>query len=245
MIDDTPNKKKVVLMRVGIGFGVLAVVAMLAAVGWLIIRVTQDGAQQAAATTSSDTGSQKADANGLSLGDASSASGSGTNNDVALQGIGGGSTSSGQSSSGNTSSGSGQSSQPQSIPAPGAAPTSTDPKPVRSQTLPNGLKIDEYVYGTGDKATKAGDTVAVHYVGYLTNGTVFDTSLKGDKKPFVFKLGAGSVIPGWDIGLQDMHVNGVRRLTIPASLAYGAKGSPPSIPANATLIFDVQLVAMQ
>lgn len=233
-----PNKTKSILIKVGIGFGVFAVIAMLGAVGYLIVKVTQDGAQTVANT--SNASSQKPDANGLSLGDASSASGSGTNNDVALQGVGG--SSQGQSSA---QGGSTQSSQPQSIPAPGTAPTSSDPKPVRSQTLPNGLKIDEYVYGTGDKATASGNNVAVQYVGYLTNGQVFDTSLKGEKKPFVFKLGAGSVIPGWDIGLQDMHVGAVRRLTIPASLAYGAKGSPPSIPPNATLIFDVQLVAIQ
>lgn len=118
-------------------------------------------------------------------------------------------------------------------------------KPVRSQTLPNGLKIDEYSYGSGDRATKQGDTIAVHYIGYLDDGKVFDTSLKGEKKPFGFKLGAGQVIPGWDIGLQDMHVGAVRRLVIPASLAYGARGYPPAIPPNATLTFDVQLMGIQ
>lgn len=233
------DKKKSILIKVGIGFGVFAVITMLGAVGYLIVKVTQDGAQTVANT--SNASSQKTDANGLSLGDASSSSGTGTSNDVALQGVGGSKQSQGSAQT----QGGAQQSQPQSIPAPGAAPTSSDPKPVRSQTLPNGLKIDEYVYGTGDKATKAGNNIAVQYVGYLTNGKVFDTSLKGEKKPFVFKLGAGSVISGWDIGLQDMHVGSVRRLTIPAALAYGAKGSPPAIPPNATLIFDVQLIAIQ
>lgn len=123
--------------------------------------------------------------------------------------------------------------------------SSQQQKPVRSQTLDNGLKIDEFSYGTGDRATKVGDTLAMHYIGYLADGKVFDTSLKGEKKPFVFKLGAGQVIPGWDIGLQDMHVGAVRRLVIPASLAYGARGYPPTIPPNATLTFDVQLMGIQ
>ncbi len=230
-----PKEKKVqsVLVKLGIGFGVLGVIAMITAVGWLIVKVTQDTPQPSSTASSApktDNGS------GLSLGDAS---GTGTNNDIALQGIT-------QSGGGTAQSQSSQQAQTQkSIPAPGAAPTAQDPKPVRSQTLPNGLKIDEYVYGTGERATKQGDTVAVHYVGYLTNGQVFDTSLKGEKKPFAFKLGTGQVIQGWDIGLQDMHLNSVRRITIPAALAYGAKGYPPSIPANATLIFDVQLMAIQ
>lgn len=231
------KKSRSLLVKCGIGFGVLAVVAMLGAVGWLIIKVTQLDAQSVA-TTPSTTSSQKPDANGLSLGDANESTG--TNNDIALQGL-----TQPNSSSGSTAQGQSQTQASQSIPAPGAAPTSQDPKPVRSQTLSNGLKIDEYVYGTGDRSTKFGDTIAVHYVGYLTNGQVFDTSLKGEKKPFAFKLGGGQVIQGWDIGLQDMHMGSVRRLTIPAALAYGANGHPPSIPANSTLIFDVQLMGIQ
>jgi hypothetical protein len=117
--------------------------------------------------------------------------------------------------------------------------------PVRSQTLPNGLKIEEYNPGTGERVTKVGDTVAAHYIGYLADGKVFDTSLKGEKKPFAFKLGAGQVIQGWDIGLQDMKVGAVRRLTIPASLAYGAAGAGGTIPPNATLVFDIQLIGIQ
>ncbi len=121
----------------------------------------------------------------------------------------------------------------------------TQPQPTRSQTLPNGLKIEEYNPGTGERTTKVGNTIAVHYIGYLSDGSVFDTSLKGDKKPFAFKLGAGQVIPGWDIGLQDMKVGAVRRITIPPSLAYGAKGVSGAIPPNATLVFDVQLMGIQ
>ena len=90
-----------------------------------------------------------------------------------------------------------------------------------------------------------GDTIAVHYIGYLPDGKVFDTSLKGDKKPFAFKLGAGQVIQGWDIGLQDMKVGAVRRLSIPASLAYGAQGVSGAIPPNTPLVFDVQLMGIQ
>lgn len=124
-------------------------------------------------------------------------------------------------------------------------PQSSPPQPTRSQTLPNGLKIEEYNAGSGDRATKVGDTIAVHYIGYLPDGKVFDTSLKGEKKPFAFKLGAGQVIQGWDIGLQDMKVGAVRRLTIPASLAYGAQGAPGAIPPNTPLVFDVQLMGIQ
>ncbi len=121
----------------------------------------------------------------------------------------------------------------------------TPPQPTRSQTLPNGLKIEEYNPGQGDRNTRVGDTIAVHYIGYLPDGKVFDTSLKGDKKPFAFKLGAGQVIQGWDIGLQDMKIGAVRRLTIPASLAYGAQGVSGAIPPNTPLVFDVQLMGVQ
>ena len=221
------SKFKKIFISIGIVIGVLACIAMLTAVGILIFKVTGDNNQMSSVSSNN----QSTSANGLSLGEASSTA---TNNDIALQGLSQPNSKTSQTSAANSS-----------IPSPGAASTPQDPKPVRSQTLPNGLKIDEYVYGTGDRSTKFGDTVAVQYVGYLTDGTVFDTSVKGSKQPFAFKLGAGQVIQGWDIGLQDMHLNSVRRLTIPASLAYGAKGYPPSIPANATLVFDVQLVGIQ
>lgn len=127
----------------------------------------------------------------------------------------------------------------------GQSSSNQQQQPVRSQTLPNGLKIDEFNAGQGDKTTQVGNTIAVHYIGYLPDGNVFDTSLKGDKEPFAFKLGAGQVIQGWDIGLQDMKIGAVRRLTIPAALAYGANGYPPTIPPNTPLVFDVQLMGIQ
>lgn len=118
-------------------------------------------------------------------------------------------------------------------------------KPVRSQTTENGLKIEEYIAGTGERNSKVGDTIAVQYIGYFEDGRVFDTSLKGEKKPFAFKLGAGQVIQGWDIGLQDMKQGAMRRLYVPAALAYGVRGAGSTIPPNTNLIFDVQMVAIQ
>jgi FKBP-type peptidyl-prolyl cis-trans isomerase len=90
-----------------------------------------------------------------------------------------------------------------------------------------------------------GDTIAVQYIGYFEDGRVFDTSLKGEKKPFVFKLGAGQVIAGWDIGLQDMKQGAMRRLYVSAALAYGVRGVGNTIPPNTNLIFDVQLITIQ
>ena len=85
--------------------------------------------------------------------------------------------------------------------------------------------------------------VSVRYIGKLMNGKVFDSNTKGS--PFQFKLGKGEVIKGWDQGVQNMKVGGTRKLTIPAALAYGAKGAPPDIPRNATLQFDVKLLAVK
>ncbi len=102
--------------------------------------------------------------------------------------------------------------------------------------------IDEVV-GTGASPTK-GQRLTVHYTGWLTDGTKFDSSVDRNQ-PFQFVLGAGRVIAGWDQGLATMKIGGKRRLILPASLGYGAKGSPPRIPANATLIFDVELIAAQ
>lgn len=100
------------------------------------------------------------------------------------------------------------------------------------------LDIKTTAPGTGAGA-KAGDTIAVDYVGTLADGgKEFDRS-KG--KPFSLKLGAGQVIKGWDQGLVGMKVGEKRRLTIPASLAYGARGYPPVIPPNSALVFDVTM----
>jgi FKBP-type peptidyl-prolyl cis-trans isomerase len=107
----------------------------------------------------------------------------------------------------------------------------------------DGLQIIDVVVGTGASA-EPGQTVEVNYTGWLADGTKFDSSLDRNQT-FSFVLGAGRVIAGWDEGVAGMKVGGERRLIIPPELAYGANGSPPVIPANATLTFDVQLVSIQ
>ncbi|NJD59729.1 MAG: FKBP-type peptidyl-prolyl cis-trans isomerase [Anaerolineae bacterium] len=92
-------------------------------------------------------------------------------------------------------------------------------------------------------AAKAGDTVSVNYTGWLEDGTKFDSSLDRGQT-FDFPLGSGQVIPGWDEGVQGMQVNGTRLLVIPPTLGYGSQANGP-IPANSTLIFEVQLVGIQ
>ncbi len=104
------------------------------------------------------------------------------------------------------------------------------------------LEIKDTKVGTGAPA-KVGETLVMNYTGKLTSGTVFDSS-KG-KAPFTFTLGAGEVIEGWDKGLIGMRPGGKRTLRIPSGMAYGEQGSPPVIPANATLIFDVELVRIE
>jgi len=110
-------------------------------------------------------------------------------------------------------------------------------------TTPSGLKYTDLQPGEGREA-KSGDTVNVHYTGWLENGTKFDSSLDR-RSPFSFLLGAGQVIRGWDEGVAGMHVGGKRRLTIPASLGYGARGAGGVIPPNATLIFEVELLGVK
>jgi len=107
-------------------------------------------------------------------------------------------------------------------------------------TTPSGLKYTDSKIGTGAEA-KAGQTVSVHYTGWLTNGTKFDSS-KDRGQPFMFPLGGGRVIKGWDEGVQGMKVGGVRKLTIPSNLGYGAQGAGGVIPPNATLVFEVELL---
>jgi FKBP-type peptidyl-prolyl cis-trans isomerase len=104
---------------------------------------------------------------------------------------------------------------------------------------PEGLTYWDIKQGTGPTAA-AGQTVKVDYTGWLTSGKKFDSSV-GTGKPFEFKLGAGEVIKGWDIGVAGMKVGGKRQLRIPPDLAYGANGYPPVIPPDSTLIFDVTL----
>ncbi|KAK8205879.1 hypothetical protein HDK77DRAFT_301974 [Phyllosticta capitalensis] len=103
-----------------------------------------------------------------------------------------------------------------------------------------GVTIDDKKLGTGP-AAKKGDRVGMRYIGKLTNGKVFDSNKKG--KPFAFKLGAGDVIKGWDIGVAGMTVGSERRITVPAHLAYG-KTALPGIPANSTLVFDIKMVSL-
>jgi FKBP-type peptidyl-prolyl cis-trans isomerase len=104
------------------------------------------------------------------------------------------------------------------------------------------LQIDEIQVGTGAEAV-AGKSVEVHYTGWLTNGKQFDSSV-GDA-PFRFRLGAGEVIAGWDQGVQGMRVGGKRKLTVPPTLGYGARGFPGAIPPNATLVFEVELLSVR
>jgi FKBP-type peptidyl-prolyl cis-trans isomerase FkpA len=111
-----------------------------------------------------------------------------------------------------------------------------------STTTATGLVIEDLTVGTGEAAA-AGRSVTVHYTGWLTDGTKFDSSKdRGD--PFVFPLGARHVIAGWDEGVQGMRVGGVRKLTIPAALGYGARGAGGVIPPNATLVFEVELLGV-
>jgi len=108
-------------------------------------------------------------------------------------------------------------------------------------TTPSGLIIDDVTVGSGDEAS-AGQRVTVHYTGWLTDGKKFDSSKDRDE-PFVFPLGGGRVIRGWDEGVQGMKVGGTRKLTIPPDLGYGARGAGGVIPPNATLVFEVELLA--
>jgi FKBP-type peptidyl-prolyl cis-trans isomerase len=110
-------------------------------------------------------------------------------------------------------------------------------------TGPNGgdLVVEDIVVGTGATAV-AGDVITVHYLGTFTSGQKFESSYDSGR-PYTFRLGAGSVIPGWDLGIVGMKVGGKRRLTIPPNLAYGATGQGP-IPGNTTIVFEVELLSI-
>jgi FKBP-type peptidyl-prolyl cis-trans isomerase FkpA len=117
-------------------------------------------------------------------------------------------------------------------------PTKVTGKP---QTTASGVQYWDITTGTGATAV-SGKKVTVNYTGWLTSGKQFDTSI--GKRPFQFKLGAGQVIQGWDDGVKGMKVGGKRQLRIPPNLGYGSQGAGGVIPPNATLIFDVELLAV-
>ncbi len=114
------------------------------------------------------------------------------------------------------------------------------PSAVRTAS---GLTYEDPKPGNGDEAER-GDTVAVHYTGWLEDGTEFDTS-RSRGQAFEFELGAGAVIKGWDEGVAGMRVGGQRRLFIPAALGYGDRGAGGVIPPGAALVFDVELIEIR
>lgn len=118
-------------------------------------------------------------------------------------------------------------------------PTKVTGEPQKTR---DGLQYWDIVVGTGDTAV-TGKRVRVHYTGWLANGKKFDSSVDRGK-PFVFLLGAGDVIKGWDEGVAGMKVGGKRQLRVPEDLGYGPRGAPGAIPPYATLIFDVELLAV-
>ena len=124
------------------------------------------------------------------------------------------------------------------VPAPSATPG-----PAASNATPAGLVKEDVKVGTGP-AAKNGDHVVVHYTGTLTDGTKFDSS-RDRNEPFDFTLGQGQVIKGWDEGVVGMKKGGIRKLTIPPDMAYGKNGSPPKIPPDATLNFDIELLEIK
>lgn len=127
----------------------------------------------------------------------------------------------------------------------GSAPQQTAPSDTAQAPAPGegeGLVIEDLVAGNGAEATP-GSPVTVHYTGWLTDGTKFDSSVDSGR-PFQFVLGQGQVIPGWDQGVAGMKVGGKRKLTIPPALAYGEAGAGGVIPPNATLVFEVELLSV-
>ena len=106
----------------------------------------------------------------------------------------------------------------------------------------SGLEIEDQIVGDGEEAV-AGQTVEVHYTGWLTDGAKFDSS-HDRNETFSFKLGGGEVIAGWDQGVAGMKIGGARKLTIPPEMGYGERGAGGVIPPNATLVFKVELIGL-
>ena len=130
-------------------------------------------------------------------------------------------------------------------PAPAPVPSGIPPVPAGALapvTTASGLVYQDFVVGTGASPV-TGQMVSVHYSGWLTNGTPFDSSRKRGV-PYSFAVGTGRVVAGWDEGIMSMKVGGQRRLTVPPSLGYGPNGKGGVIPPNATMIFDVELMAV-
>lgn len=124
------------------------------------------------------------------------------------------------------------------------AQTNSGPEKVdKYKSTFSGLEYADLKVGDGS-AARRGQTVKVHYTGWLTNGKKFDSSVDRNE-PFQFTLGAGEVIKGWDEGVEGMKVGGKRQLKIPSQLGYGSRGAAGIIPPNATLIFDVELLGVK
>ncbi len=123
-------------------------------------------------------------------------------------------------------------------------PTATVPEPANKiHKLASGLIYEDLIVGNGTMADP-GLTVTVHYTGWLSNGTQFQSSVEMGR-PYTFQLGSNAVIAGWDQGIKGMRMGGKRKLTIPPDMAYGARGSGETIPPNATLVFEVELLGVK
>ncbi|MDQ6691762.1 MAG: FKBP-type peptidyl-prolyl cis-trans isomerase [Candidatus Dormibacteraeota bacterium] len=135
--------------------------------------------------------------------------------------------------------------QPSASPSPSASPVAgaddfNAGSGLTMVTLPDGLKYVDLVAGTGKQPAK-GDSISVQYTGWTTDGKKFDSS-RDRGAPATFEIGTGKVIAGWDEAVITIKVGGKRKLIIPPALGYGTKGQPPAIPANATLVFIVEMV---